>query len=68
MSEGERRQLLRFLKNKWATVNEIYQKLPIATDTEQQKRRKEGIERELGDIEKDIRLLERGDAVMIVNE
>lgn len=68
MAESERKQLLRFLKSKWQTVNEIYQKLPIATDTEQKKLRKERIDRELQGLEKDVRMLERGDAVMIVNE
>jgi len=68
MNESERQQLLRHLKKKWATVNEIYQKLPLSVDSEVKRRTKEGIERELAGIERDIKTLERGDAILIVNE
>jgi len=68
MNESERAQLLRHLKRKWATVNEIYQKLPLSVDSEVKRRTKEGMEKELAGIEKDIKTLERGETVMIMTE
>ena len=68
LSASERSQLLRHLKVKWASVNEAYQKLSVSTDSEQKKYKKEAIERQLAEIEKDIKTLERGDVVLVVED
>lgn len=68
MDAAERAALLRHLKSKWASVNAIYQKLPMSTDTEVKRRNKEAMEKELAGIEKDIRTLAAGDAVLVINE
>lgn len=67
MSPEDRADLLRHLKLKWASVNDAFQKQPLSTDTEQKKHRKEELARALAEIEKDIKTLERGEAVMIVD-
>ncbi len=64
----ERTDLLRHLKLKWASINDAYQKLPLSTDSEQKKHRKEELERALAEVEKDIKTLEHGDAILIVDE
>ncbi len=66
MSEDERGQLLRHLKTKWAAVNVEYQKLGFVMDIDSKIKRREAMERQLAEIEKDIRTLERGDVVLIV--
>jgi hypothetical protein len=60
--------LLRHLKRKWASINDAYQKLPLSTDSEQKKHRKEELERVLAEVEKDIKTLERGEAILIIDE
>lgn len=66
MSAEEREQLLRHLKTKWAAVNVEYQKLGFVMDIDSKIKRREAMERQLAEIEKDIRTLERGDVVLIV--
>mmetsp|Transcript_10509 Transcript_10509/g.28765 ORF Transcript_10509/g.28765 Transcript_10509/m.28765 type:complete len:246 (-) Transcript_10509:679-1416(-) len=68
LSEDERQELLRHLKRKWASVNTAYQKQPLSMDSDQKKHRKEEIERLLAEIEKDIKTLERGDMILIMDE
>lgn len=68
LSPGERAELLRHLKLKWASINDAYQKLPLSTDSEQKKHRKEELERTLAEVEKDIKSLERGEVVLVVDE
>ncbi len=45
-----------------------YQKFSLSVDTEQKKRRKEEIERTLAETERDIKALERGDIILVVDE
>ncbi len=66
LSEEERQELLRHLKRKWSSVNTAYQKLPLSTDSDQKKHRKEEMERLLAEIEKDIKTLERGEMILIM--
>ncbi|KAK9864242.1 hypothetical protein WJX84_007003, partial [Apatococcus fuscideae] len=54
--------------DKWAVINGAYQKLPFSLDTPTKKRRKEELERQLGQIEKDIALLQKGDRLMVVDD
>jgi hypothetical protein len=68
LSGEERADLLRHLKRKWASINDAYQKLPLSTDSEQKKHRKEELERVLAEVEKDIKSLERGEAILIIDE
>jgi|AntAceMinimDraft_5_1070358.scaffolds.fasta_scaffold54185_1 hypothetical protein len=67
MSGGERDGLVVELKVKWQKVNEAYQKLPFTLDTPQQKIRKETLEAELAQLEKDIKTLQ-GRQVVVVEE
>lgn len=66
LSEEERADLLRHLKRKWESVNAAYQKLPFALDTRNQIRQKENLEKELAEIESDIKTLARGEIVYIL--
>jgi hypothetical protein len=68
MSSSERQELLRHLKVKWATVNTAYQKLPFSLDTPAKQKRKEKFEQQLTEIEKDIRLLEHGDSILVLDD
>jgi hypothetical protein len=68
MQHDERVDLLRHLKLKWASLNDAFQKQPLSTDTEQKKLRKEELARALAEVEKDIKLLERGDRILVVDE
>ena len=67
LDQSERAQLLRHLKLKWADVNTAYQKLSMSVDNDVKKHRKEEIERILGEIERDIKTLEHGEMVLIVD-
>ncbi len=68
LPEEERQDLLRALKTKWAAVNAAYQRLPFSLDTPAKQKRKEGYERQLTDIEKDIRTLSRSETVLVMQD
>ncbi|GIL96022.1 hypothetical protein Vretimale_1930 [Volvox reticuliferus] len=68
LSPDDRQQLIRHLKNKWGSVNTAYQGLSLTVDTAMKKIRKEAMERELAEIERDIRTLERGEVVLVVED
>ncbi len=68
MSSEDRAQLLYHLKQKWGRVNHAYQGFSLAVDTEMKKHRKEGLEAQLAEIERDIKTLERGDVVFVMEE
>ena len=55
LTESDRRQLLGHLKKKWGSINEAYQRFALAVDTEVKKRKKEELERQLGEVERDIK-------------
>lgn len=61
MDEYERQALIKALKDKWASVNNEYQKIThlVLLDTTGQVRRKETFENQLTQLEKDIERLER---------
>lgn len=67
MSGEERDALVVELKMKWQKVNEAYQKLPFNCDSAQQKFRKESLEAELTQLEKDIKKLQ-GRQVVVVED
>ena len=62
MEDEERLELIEQLKAKWDHVNKIYQKMGhnVVFDTQGKVRRKENLENELDQIEKDIETLQRG--------
>ncbi|GLC35364.1 hypothetical protein PLESTM_000312100 [Pleodorina starrii] len=68
LSPDDRQQLIRHLKAKWGSVNTAYQGLSLTTDTAMKKIRKEAMERDLAEIERDIRTLERGEVVLVVDD
>ena len=61
-------RLVCVFQDKWAIINEAYQKLPFSLDTPTKKRRKEELEKQLGQIEKDIKLLLKGDRLLVVED
>jgi hypothetical protein len=62
----ERAQLIHHLKVKWSSVNTAYQKIPLTLDSLLKKKRKEVYEQQLSEIEKDIRLLEQGEVILVM--
>ncbi|GFR45209.1 hypothetical protein Agub_g6604 [Astrephomene gubernaculifera] len=68
LSPDDRSQLIRHLKIKWDSINTAYQGLSLTVDTAMKKIRKEAMERELAEIERDIRTLERGEVVLVVED
>ena len=66
MSEAERDALVDQLKTKWDAVNAKYQKIShiVKLDTIGKVRRKETLENELTQLEKDIQRLERRQVVV----
>ena len=67
MSAAERSELVRALKRKWDAVNAKYQKIAhtVKLDTVGKVKRKEGMEKELVQIEADIERLERPGPVYV---
>jgi hypothetical protein len=68
LPQEERAQLLALLKAKWGEVNTQFLRLPLQLDTPAAKARKEALERQLAQIEADIRLLQRGDRLIVVQD
>ncbi|MEW5298055.1 MAG: hypothetical protein WDW36_001217 [Sanguina aurantia] len=60
LAESDRHELLRHLKQKWGSINGAYQKLSLSVDSVVKRHHKEEMERQLGEVEKDIKTLERG--------
>ena len=56
---GSRQTLLAGLKGNWEELHHQYQGLSVITDTAPKKARKERMEAEMKQLEKDIELLER---------
>ena len=68
MTDEERESLVVELKMKWQKVNEAYQKLPFNCDSARQKFRKESLEAELTQLEKDIKKLQGRQVVVVEND
>lgn len=66
LPQEEKEQLIRMLKLKWQQINSDFLKLPFALDTPAKKKRKELYEAQLQQIEKDIRLLERSEKLIVM--
>lgn len=57
--------LVHHLKLKWQSLNEAYVRLPCVLDTPSKRRRKEELEAQLAEIERDVRMLSKATAVRI---
>jgi len=68
LPEEERQQLLRQLKLKWAQINTQFLKLPFSLDTPAKRLRKEVYEAQLAQIEKDVKLLQSSDRIIITGD
>jgi hypothetical protein len=68
LSVDDRAQLLLHLKRKWGSINHAFQGFSLAVDSEMKKHRKEELERQLAEVERDIKMLERGQTVLVVEE
>ncbi|KAL4447703.1 hypothetical protein ABPG75_004922 [Micractinium tetrahymenae] len=58
-------ELVRHLKLKWQSLNEVYVRLPCVLDTPSKRRRKEELEAQLAEIERDVRMLSKATSVRI---
>ena len=65
MAHVHRLVLLEGLKKNWEELHHQYQGLSVVTDTAPKKARKERMEAEMKQLEKDIELIERHQAIYI---
>ena len=70
LDQGERSRLVRALKTKWDATNKQYQKIShiVTLDAVGKVNRKEGLEKMLDQLEKDIRMLSSKRPIMIVDD
>ena len=67
MTEQERLQILEGLKSNWEYLHHEYQGLSVVTDTAPKKHRKERMENEMKQLERDIETIEKHQAIYIAN-
>ncbi|XP_052451965.1 enkurin isoform X1 [Carassius gibelio] len=67
LSGEERHNILQALKKNWDELHHQYQGLSVVTDTAPKKYRKERLEQEMKQLEKDIELIERHKTIYIAN-
>ncbi|XP_067108133.1 enkurin [Osmerus mordax] len=67
LSDDERQSILRGLKNNWEELHHQYQGLSVVTDTTPKKYRKERLELEMKQLERDIDMIERYKTIYIAN-
>jgi len=65
LEQDEMNAILHGLKSKWDNLYHQYQGLSVVTDTAPKKNRKERIENEMSQLERDIALLERHSTILI---
>ena len=65
LPEEERQHLLRQLKLKWGQINSQFLRLPCTLDTPAKRLRKEIYEAQLTQIEKDVKLLQSSDKIVV---
>ncbi|XP_061429217.1 enkurin isoform X1 [Lethenteron reissneri] len=68
MSEQERSSILQGLKQNWDELHRQYQGLSVVTDTAPKKHRKERLETEMKQLEKDIELIDRHKIIYVTNK
>jgi len=67
LSEAERQGILNGLKKNWEEIHDQYQGLSVVTDTAPKKNRKERMEAEMKQLERDIEAIERHRMIYISN-
>ena len=65
--DDDRKEILAGLKSNWGKVHHEYQGLSVITDTPAKKARKERLESEMKQLEKDIELIERHPIIYVEN-
>lgn len=67
LSHEERQAILDGLKKNWEEIHDQYQGLSVVTDTAPKKNRKERMEAEMKQLERDIETIERHKVIYIAN-
>ena len=67
LTEDERQGILNGLKSNWEEIHKEYQGLSVVTDTAPKKNRKERMEAQMKQLERDIESLERHRVIYIAN-
>merc|ERR1739841_68815 len=67
LSQGERENILAGLKSNWEELHHQYQGLSVVTDTAPKKTRKERMEAEMNELEKEIECLEKHKNIYIMS-
>lgn len=67
LTEGERDQILDGLKSNWEMLHHEYQGLSVVTDTAPKKNRKERMEAEMKQLERDIEAIEKHKVIYLAN-
>ena len=67
LTEAERNSILDGLKKNWQEIHHQYQGLSVVTDTPPKKARKERMEAEMKQLERDIELLEKHKTIYVAN-
>ena len=67
LPEPERSAILKGLKGNWENLHHEYQGLSVVTDTQPKKNRKERMESEMKQLERDIELIEKHSVIYIAN-
>jgi len=65
IGDEQRAELLRGLKAKWDDLHQQFQGLSVVTDTAPKKNRKERMEAQMSQLERDINLLERHSTIYV---
>lgn len=68
VGEQQRSQLLEGLKKNWEELHHQYQGLSVVTDTISKKARKERMEAEMKQLERDIEMIEQHKVIYIAQE
>lgn len=68
LSDSERQNIIGGLKTNWEEIHHQYQGLSVVTDTAPKKNRKERMEAEMDQLEKDIELLEKHTKIYIASD
>lgn len=67
LTSEERQAILQGLKANWGEIHEQYQGLSVVTDTAPKKNRKERMEAEMKQLERDIETIEKHRVIYIAN-
>ena len=67
LSEQERNDILNGLKDNWEQLHHEYQGLSVVTDTAPKKNRKERMEAEMKQLERDIEMIEKHRVIYLSN-